>query len=60
MIQSKAMYNPQVSAALIECLRLCRSVARLEVQKSGHSSLNGFPAFSADPSSVRVQGKLNT
>jgi hypothetical protein len=60
MIQSKGMYNPQLSGILIECLRLCRGVARLEVLKSGHSGINRFTAISADSSLVRVQGKINT
>ena len=35
MIRSKAMYNPRLLSTLIERLRLCRGVARLEVQNQG-------------------------
>ena len=59
-IQSKAMYNPQLLATLIGCLRLCRGVVSPKVHKSRHSGINGFPAISAASSLVRVQSKINT
>ena len=45
MIQSTAIYNPGLSDTPIGCLRLCRGVERLEVQKSGHSGINVFRPF---------------
>ena len=45
MIQSKMMYYPWLTGTLIGCLRLCRGVARLEMQNRGIPGSIDFRPF---------------